>query len=258
MKGTVMENSDNYKDNIMSDQTPTTQLEPRVVKLEAGLDILTKNVTELTTAVRENANNLEGKIERLTVAVTEAQAPKKTDWSIVISAVFLILALGSAIFWPLNQSTQDNKSRLEEYHKEMVDHQKLDMHPVGMALVQRLEDQLKVHVSNNEKEFKNRMDSDIKEAEMTRMHFQTETETVQKLMDSKDSIIDAKIESLRKFHDLDIQRLSEKIQFFENKMEKFQDKDHDELLLWRQKSMRLNNSDFVVPLIPADSSKNQK
>ena len=115
-----------------------TYLEPRVAKLEAGLDILTKNVTELTTAVRDVSTNLESKIERLTVAVTEAQAPKKTDWSVIISAMLLVMAIGSAVFWPLNQTSQNTKFDVQTLTTKFEEHEKLTLHPVGQAKIDAL------------------------------------------------------------------------------------------------------------------------
>ena len=110
--------------SIMDKNTRDSHLEPRVAKLEAGLDILTKNVTDLTIAVRDNANNLEGKFERLTIAVTQAQAPKKTDWMSIITGLMLIMAIGSAVFWPLSQTSANNKEdiqRLEQKNEKEFD-----------------------------------------------------------------------------------------------------------------------------------------
>ena len=116
-----------------------THLEPRVAKLEAGLDILTKNVNDLTVAVRDVSTNLETKIEKLTVAVTEAAAPKKTDWSMIISACLLMMAIGSAVFWPLNQTSQNTKTDLQALELKFEEHQKLTLHPVGAAKIDNLE-----------------------------------------------------------------------------------------------------------------------
>ena len=94
------------------DMMNDSQLEPRVVRLETGLDILTKNVNDIAISMRENAINLDNKMGELTIAITTAQAPKKTDWSLFVSIGFFIMALASAVFWPLNQQTQNNKEKL--------------------------------------------------------------------------------------------------------------------------------------------------
>lgn len=138
-------------DYTMSDHHPTTHLEPRVAKLEAGLDILTRNVTDLTVAVRDNSNSMENKLERLTIAVTEAQAPKKTDWSTIFAGAMFFLAIGSAVFWPLNQTSIDTKHELEQAMEILSDHQKQDQHPVGSAIVSRLETHFEKHEVESKK-----------------------------------------------------------------------------------------------------------
>lgn len=142
----------NFNHTMQSSPPPQlSHLEPRVAKLEAGLDILTKNVTDLTVAVRDNSNNLENKLERLTIAVTEAQAPKKTDWSTIFAGAMFFLAIGSAVFWPLNQTTIDTKNKLEQSLELLADHQKQDQHPVGEAVVSRLEANFEKHQDESKK-----------------------------------------------------------------------------------------------------------
>lgn len=219
-KNKVMEDNE-Y--NNMSDQLPTTQhLEPRVAKLEAGLDILTKNVTDLTSAVRDNANNLEGKLERLTIAVTQAQAPKKTDWSTIFAGIMLVLAIGSAVFWPLNQVTKDNKLSIEKYHESMVAHQKMDNHPVGATLLQKLEDEIKTHIANNEKELEKYVNKSEKEFESVKASNHEEIESNRKLTEEKLNKIQNQINKLSSLNDINYKN------------------DKEELQMWRQKAMGLN------------------
>jgi len=122
-------------------------LEPRVAKLETGLETLTRNVSELAAVMRENAVATNTKIDNLIVSVTQAQAPKKTEWGVLISAFGLILALGAAVLVPLNNSTQENKNMIEACHQVLVKHMELDMHPVGCAKVQALEKAVSLHDS---------------------------------------------------------------------------------------------------------------
>ena len=112
-----------------------THLEPRVARLEVGLETLTKAVNDIASTMRDNNTSTNAKIDQLAVAVTLAGAPRKTDWSLFVSIGFFILALGSAVFWPLNKSTQDNKVAIEKYHDEMTEHMKLPLHPVGQARI---------------------------------------------------------------------------------------------------------------------------
>ena len=88
-----------------------TYLEPRVAKLETGLEILTRDVSSLAGIVRDQGRNIEAEIQKLAVAVTQAGAPKKTDWATLISLAFLVIALGSAMFYPLNAQVQEIKAK---------------------------------------------------------------------------------------------------------------------------------------------------
>lgn len=257
---------DNTKYMIKSDPL---HLEPRVVKLEASLDILTKNVTDLTTAVRENAINLDIKLERLTVAVTEAAAPKKTDWSTIMAAVMMIMAIGAAVLIPLNNLTQDNKVAIERCHESLAGHIKIDMHPVGWALVQRLESKLDTHIDNNDKDFASHILSDQKEmtshiAQATREHnllsekFQVEISSHEKLMDAKFELIKAEINGIQGKNDLYIDKLFGRVQSLETERIKVSDNEHSELMKWRQKAMGLSSPNAVVPLVTREDTTNIK
>src|SRR5512137_1127620 len=117
-------------------ETPASipYLEPRVAKLELGMERLTDDVRDLAQVVRSQGTQMEQEIQKLVVAVTQASGPKKTDWSTIIAGLGLILAIGTAVFWPLNQQVQDLKTQQAANHESMVEHQKLDNHPVGAAL----------------------------------------------------------------------------------------------------------------------------
>ena len=235
----------------MPDQNES-HLEPRVARLETGLETLTRNVSEMAVSIRENANNTNQKIDGLIVAVTNAQAPKKTDWSLFISIGFFILAIGSAVFWPLNKQTQDNKEQITKYHESMVEHMKLDMHPVGFALVQRLEGEMKAHIENNQKEFAAHVAMDQKESEELQRHFKEEMDCLEKLSDLKVKVVETKYEGVQLKNDLYIDKLFGRVQSLENERIKIADKEHDELMLWRQKAMGLSTPDAVVPMVPRD------
>lgn len=92
--------------------THSTQLEPRVAKLETGLELLTKDVASLAHIVREQGGNIENQIRELAVNITQAAAPRKTDWPTLIALIMLIMAIGSAVFWPLNQAVGNNREEL--------------------------------------------------------------------------------------------------------------------------------------------------
>lgn len=214
----------------MNQSTDTsTHLEPRVVKLEAGLDILTKNVTDLSNAVRENATNLDDKLERLTVAVTQAQAPQKTDWSMIISAVFLVLAIGSAVFWPLNQVATNNKEEMKSLSEKFDEHNRLQLHTVGGPLIQRLEEQLKDHTVWGEKNH-----------ELLKSAMIMEINGVNKHLDEKLEAADLKEELHNSRNDARLSKL-EQIEREQNS------KDNDELRNWRLQAMQKSVNNLTPP-----------
>ncbi len=132
-------------------QTTTSKLEPRVAKLELGLDRLTDDVRDLAGVVRKQGANMEQEIQKLVVAVTQASGPRKTDWSTIIAAVMMVMAIGAAVLVPLNQISQDNKREIEKVQTIISDHMKQDGHPVSITSIQRLEDQIKMHNDNDDR-----------------------------------------------------------------------------------------------------------
>ena len=119
-----------------------SHLEPRVVKLELGMERLTDDVRDLAQTVRTQGNQVEQEIQKLVVAVTQASGPKKTDWGTIIAGLALIMVVGSAIFWPLNQTSQESKVSINRIEQKHDDHVKVSNHPVGEALIQRLESRI--------------------------------------------------------------------------------------------------------------------
>ncbi len=116
----------------------TSNLEPRVAKLETGLEILTRDVTSLANVVREQSRNIETEIQKLAVAVTQASAPRKTEWPTLIATIMLIMAIGSAVFWPLNQTSANNKAEIHEVRDSIVNHLAQDSHPVTGEILKQM------------------------------------------------------------------------------------------------------------------------
>lgn len=131
----------------MPNNNKTEHLEPRVAKLETGLDILTRDVASLAQVVRDQGNSIERQIRDLAVGVTQAAAPRRTDWQTLIAFAMLIMAIGSAVFWPLNQTAQNNKTEIKALEQQYDAHAQLQLHPVGQALLGRVEQQLNDHIS---------------------------------------------------------------------------------------------------------------
>lgn len=224
-----------------------THLEPRVAALEAGLDILTKNVNDLTVAVRDNANNLEGKLERLTIAVTQAQAPKKPEWQAILTGLALILAIGSAAFWPLNKTAQDTRSELQGVESRFEGHKSLDSHPVSAVLLKRLEEQITTH-----------SEIQAKETAATAAYTERQFEALDKKLQTEYCLMNSKIETQIAASDakmqLEIKLLGETINYRISQLEHITDRqdtmDLQELRAWRNKASRLSTPTDTVPLIP--------
>lgn len=204
-------------------------LEPRVVKLEAGLDSLTKSVSELTLVLRENSSVLDNKIDKLTIAVTQAQAPQKTDWSMIISAIFLILALGSAVFWPLNQTANNNKEAIQAAEIKLDSHLHLEQHPVGAALMQRLEGELKGHQLLDERNQQKGKEDCL---------------TLNKTSVDK---LEMEMSLSSKFYESQVKMLNDRLVNLEILNKESTSKDNDELRQWRLKAMKKAVSDVSAP-----------
>jgi hypothetical protein len=218
--------------------TNGTQLEPRVAQLEVGLDRLTDDVANLANVVREQGSQMEQEIQKLVVAVTQAAAPRKTDWSTIIAGVMLILAIGSAAFWPLSQTVQENKQTIEQIRQDVVDHKQLQLHPVGMALVQRLESQLQDHVKSNEKMMESHM-NDAKEMHaVLEKHFE-------EMIASQQKIHDLELKALKEKVDLHNDRIYGRVVKLEDQERMEGERDRDELQMWRLKAMGLSVSPNV-------------
>jgi hypothetical protein len=207
-------------------------LEPRVAKLEVGLERLTEDVRSLASVVRDQGATVEKQLSELTVAVTQAAGPRKTDWSVIISAVLLIMAIGSAAFWPLNQTVQENKVAIETLNQSFQNHGQLMLHPVGQALVQRLELQLKDHVDLNRRE----MESHLTDArEMHSMIGQNVT----KQLEYVQRIHDLELKGLKEKVDLHNDRIYGRVVKLEDQERMEAERDRDELQAWRMKAMGL-------------------
>lgn len=223
----------------LENNIPDPRLEPRVAKLEVGLDRLTEDVRSLAGIVRDQGSNVEKQLQALTIAVTEAQAPKKTDWSVIISAGLLVLAIGSAVFWPLNQTSQLNKQSIDNLQLKFEAHQQLDSHPVGAALMLRLEEQLKSHVESNAKEMGDHIAQAQRDHDSMKKEFQIE-------MDSHVKLFQSELEGVRNATQLSLNKLDTRIVTLENKNDINYLKDRDELMMWRQKAMGLNSTSVTL------------
>ena len=214
-------------------------LEPRVAKLELGMERLTEDVKDLAAVVRIQGQTVEQEIQKLVVAVTQASGPKKTDWGTIIAGVGLILAIASAAFWPLNQQVQDTKQALTILQSSMIEHQKMDNHPVGSALVQRLEEQLKIHAEYNKKEMEDHINQELRE------HASMERSLKQEVRASEEKT------------QLYMDKLYGRVVALEDVNRKESEIDRQELLQWRQKAMGLISPNATVPLVTREPELNK-
>lgn len=216
-------------------QSERGHLEPRVAKLELGMERLTTDVQNLANIVREQGSQMEGEIQKLIVAVTQASGPRKTDWSTIIAGLALILALGSAAFWPLNQTAQENKAGLVRMEEMIDSHVKVANHPVGEALVERLEEQLKLVKENHEKDMTLHGIEARDMHDTLRTHFHEELDLVTKTYELQLKALAEKTSQ----HD---ERLYGRVVKLEDKNLMDTERDKDELQSWRQKAMGLNSA----------------
>lgn len=226
----------------MNDNTQT-HLEPRVARLETGLETLTKNVNDLTLSIRENNSTVSGKLDALSIAVTTAQAPRRTDWGVIISAIGLIIALGAAVLIPLNQTAKDNKQSIEKSSTEMADHMKLNLHPVGAALVQRLEDQIVAHAAMNDRVMKEHIERDIQTFDDLNKKCHMELNLVAKNLEQQ-------LEAMNKHMTFFSEKLLVRVERLETRNLNIDDKNDDELRQWRSKASGLLTPAAVAPFRP--------
>jgi len=194
-------------------------LEPRVAKLEEGMARLTDDIKDLAIIVRTQSTQVEQEIQKLVVAVTQAAGPRKTDWSTVFAGIMLVLAIGSAVFWPLNETSQENKLAVQQVQLQINDHAKLPIHPIGEVLVEHLEERLKTHEVWAEKEKTAMLEKIAKEQEL-----------IQKYLTGE-------LGALQDKHTISVNKLADRVLVLEAKEQERVQADRNELIDWRKNAM---------------------
>ena len=235
------------KTRSMNNNDSQAHLEPRVARLETGLETLTRNVNDLTIAMRDNNTEVGRKLDALSVSVTTASGPRRTDWSVIIGALGLIMVIGAAVFVPLNNMANDNKIAIQKSIDVMTDHTKLTLHPVGAALVQRSEEQIIAHALLNEKAMKEHVERDTQEFNALDKKLQLEYSLVNAKLESQLLALDVR---LQKEFGLMQTRNDARLSKLETVDLAQQDLDQQELRQWRSKANGLSIPTAVVPLIP--------
>jgi hypothetical protein len=223
----------------------SNSLEPRVAKLETGLEILTKDVSTLAQIVRDQGTNIERELHQLGVQVSQAAGPRKTEWGLVINFTLLIMAIASAMFWPLNQTAQNTKNELKDTVKAFDDHQKLDNHPVTKVLLNRLEDQLATHIINNDSAMRLHQDWANQQFSSLDSKLQKEYTLVNARLETQIASLDTKVQ-------LEMKLLGETVNNRLKELEHITDRqdtmDLQELRAWRNKASGLSSASSFVPL----------
>jgi preprotein translocase subunit SecF len=135
--------------------THVKELEPRVAILETSVEQLTNNVEKLV----EHSEKVERSISELTVLLTKASAPRKTDWQTIISFVFLLGTVVSAIYWPLNmrmdfieQRQGDMQAKLQRETALITERTDKEVQNLGDRLILRLNTADADHNSERQKD----------------------------------------------------------------------------------------------------------
>lgn len=121
--------------------TLVKELEPRVAVLETSVEQLTDNVEKLVA----HSEKVERSISDLSVLITKVSAPRKTDWQTIISFVFLLGTVVSAIYWPLNmrmdfieQRQGDMQAKLQRETELITTRTDRELQNLGDRLLMRL------------------------------------------------------------------------------------------------------------------------
>lgn len=109
--------------------------------METNVEALTNNVQKLV----DHSEKVERSISELTVLLTKASAPRKTDWQTIISFVFLLGTVVSAIYWPLNMRMDfielrqgDMRDKLQRETELITNRNEKELQSLGDRLILRL------------------------------------------------------------------------------------------------------------------------
>lgn len=160
-------------------------IEPRIARLETGLQVVTRDLEsvgrdlrDVAAALKNFGDQADARFERLSVLITEARAPKKIEWQTILAGIALIMSIGVAAIKPLyDQDASEQQLRIagdtilkgeiadrrqdlerqiatlakhdEMLHDSLGEHAKLKLHPVGEARIDALEDQVAKGIDDN-------------------------------------------------------------------------------------------------------------
>lgn len=107
----------------MSETRQNTQpIEHRVTALEFEMRQLTSNVDKLSHMMEANNKQFSESINILSSSIENSlnniridiNSMRKTDWSVVISAILLVCVIVAAIVYPINTQMQDMREDIKD------------------------------------------------------------------------------------------------------------------------------------------------
>jgi hypothetical protein len=124
--------------------------EPRVAQLEAGFERLIEDMHE----VRAQGASIQNELKLLNVGLTQAKAPRETNWQTLIAAGGLLMVLGAAVLWPMNMKM----AYMEKHAEDQTELANRDLDLLNKKLQRETEliaDRLNSQSANNTKEVQN-------------------------------------------------------------------------------------------------------
>lgn len=122
--------------------TDPNKLESRVATIEAQLQTLAGDVSDLVGAVRKQGEQM----GLLAIAIERSSAPKRTEWLAIIGTAIgsslLFISIGTLVLTPMNKEMH----ALEIWRQKHID---LELHPVGKSRIDALEKNLLEHATVN-------------------------------------------------------------------------------------------------------------
>jgi hypothetical protein len=140
-------------------RTTDIDLGVRVATVETQVGNLSENIRALAVDVRSLADtvSMQGKefdrhLEKIMVLITQASAPKQTNWlgliSVSSAVIIMLLAVGAAVFAPLSYRIGINETTLMKLNDVVQDHVRND---VSVSELSRLHTISQMRADQNEK-----------------------------------------------------------------------------------------------------------
>ena len=127
------------------------RIETELESVQRDVGIISADVRSLSVAIRQQGDLFTEQLRQLNISVVNAAAPRKLDYSVILTAIALVMAIGAAVLSPIYLQIASLQKIAEAHRDEFVSHSKLDMHPVGLTRINALERSLYEAVTRREK-----------------------------------------------------------------------------------------------------------